>query len=663
MSLVQDPPRPAPDSAASNGPDRQPAWPDPQQGVIEEARRRQQRRRTRLAIAATVAVGLIAIVTLLIEASHASDAHTGSAGPGAAAGHASSEAASFDVRMAPTLEVGQAGWNLFYEEHGAQAGGESVGPALRSDPIFASDGAGDPHQSITNVLTTSNVASVLIDGKTRVPTVPLPGLPYGYRAVHFVTKLTPAEERAPAEFRTQGSSSPVPFDSEGQPIHYKGNNLDPSQGTVHPWEYPAPTPEGACGLRASDLPGLTARSGRALSGVRPYPAARVGGQIAGHAFLPCVSVLYQLHGTPLQALILLDAAHPGTRPAALPDFEPVRGAPGIFDQGGLTARREGGGWLIVGQGRGVAQRVDLLRHLHALVKLGSLIPASAGVPEVGEADAPPPPVRAVKVSVLPALQAGELGWEYLQTEAHAGGSGSCCSALTQPAQLLGASKDIGSGPWWTATAITAPDVASVSVEGRPPVPTRSGGLPYGLRFATLPVKNDSVKPVAFDARGQRIAVKGVEPQPKRHEFEGPYAPHAWTAPSAPSTGVCEISASAGSGLSAVGGGVVWQVKGYPVYESRTFQSCADTYYTLGKSTLEAAVLLDAEHPGAKPAALPYMRPAASASGVFDARAAFMRGARNLTAERLPGAWLVVAGGSGPAQQLQALRRLHASVHI
>ncbi len=117
----------------------------------------------------------------------------------------------------------------------------------------------------------------------------------------------------------------------------------------------------------------------------------------------------------------------------------------------------------------------------------------------------------------------------------------------------------------------------------------------------------------------------------------------------------------------MGGDVVLQVKGYRMLESRAFQSCADTYYALGSSTLEAAVLLDAEHPGATPAALPYLKPAPGAANVFDAPRGFMRGGRrgsnNLTAERLPGAWLVVTGGSRPAQQLELLRHLHTTIHL
>jgi hypothetical protein len=674
MSPVQDPSRPGSAAAPEHAPTQQPGWLDPQQGVIEDARRRQHQRRMRLLIAAAIAAGLLGLGWVLIEASHANSAHAGRGGHGRPARLAFSGAPVFNVRLAPALEVGQAGWQLFFEEHGAQTGGQGNGPAISSDPIIAGGGhsVGGSHRSTTILVTTPNVVAILLNGKTRVPTIGLPGLPYGYRAVQIVTAVAPAEERIPQGLGRQPQGpSIVPLDAQGQPIHYKPNNLTPFQGKVRAWEYPARTPEGSCGLRASSLPGLTARGGKALSAVRAYPANLVGGQIEGAAFLPCVSVEYQLRGIPLQALVLLDAAAPGTRAAALPDFKAVRGSPGFFDEGGLTARREGNAWLIVEQGSSVAQRVALLRHLTALVTLGSLVPASTGVPEVGQGNAPPPPAHPAKLRVTPALEAGALGWEYIQTEAGGGGSGSCCGPLTHPAQLLGTSGS-GSGPWSTATLITAPTVAAVSVEGRAPVPTRSGGLPYGMRYAALPVRNSNVRSAkaslaAFNARGQRITTAGVEPMPKRHQFEGTYAPRAWTAPSPPPAAPCELSASGLSGLSPLGGDVVPRVKGYRMFETRAFQSCTDTYYALGSSTLEAAVLLDAEHPGATPVTLPYVTRAPGAAGVFDAPGGIMRGghsgSNNLTAERLPGAWLVVTGGSGPAQQLQLLRHLHATIHL
>lgn len=668
MSLVQDRLSPASASAPEH-----PPGPDPQQGVIEEARRHQRQRRTRLAIAATVAAGLLALAWALLETSNATTARTDGGDRAAAAGLAASDAHDFNVRLAPRLEVGQAGWQLFFEEHGRQTGGQGDGPALSSNPIVAGGGSGaaGSHRWSTVLVTTPNVTAILLDGKTRVPTIALPGLPYGYRAAHIVTAVAPAEERIPPGLGRpgEGPASLVPLDAQGQPIHSKPSDRTASQGNVRAWEYPAQTPQGACGLSASPLHGLTASGGTALSDVRPYPAELVGGQIVGHAFLPCVSVEYHLRGVPLQALIMLDAAHPGAPVAALPDFKPVRGAPGLLDEGSLTARREGDAWLIVGQGRGVAQRVELLRHLTALVRLGALVPASTGVPAAGHANTPPPPPRPSELRVAPALEAGALGWEYIETEAGGRGGGGCCTPLTHPAQLLGASKDLGrgSGPWWTGRVITAPAVAAVSVEGRTPVPTRAAGLPYGMRYATVAVKSPRATPVAFDARGRRIAAAGFEALPERHEFEGPYAARAWSAPASPPAAPCELSASGSSGLSPVGGDVIGRVKGYRLFESRAFQSCADTYYALDGSTLEAAVLLDAEHPGAAPAPLPDLTPALGAANVFDAPGGIMRGGRagsdNLTAERLPGAWLVVTGGSGPAQQLEVLRHLHATIRI
>jgi len=95
----------------------------------------------------------------------------------------------------------------------------------------------------------------------------------------------------------------------------------------------------------------------------------LSGQLTGHAFLSCIDTEYHLHGWPLKATLLLDAAHPRTRAAALPDWKSGPGAPGFFSEGGLTARRFANAWLVVKQGSGLAQRMRLLRHLSATVRL------------------------------------------------------------------------------------------------------------------------------------------------------------------------------------------------------------------------------------------------------------------------------------------------------
>jgi hypothetical protein len=101
-----------------------------------------------------------------------------------------------------------------------------------------------------------------------------------------------------------------------------------------------------------------------MTAIRPLT-----GQLTGPAFLSCIDTEYHLHGWPLQAMILLDAAHPRTRAPALPDWKPVRTAPGFFSEGGLTATRFANAWLVVKQGGGLAQRTRLLRHLAAAVRL------------------------------------------------------------------------------------------------------------------------------------------------------------------------------------------------------------------------------------------------------------------------------------------------------
>ena len=87
--------------------------------------------------------------------------------------------------------------------------------------------------------------------------------------------------------------------------------------------------------------------------------------------MPCAESEFSLGREPLKAMVVLDAAQPDGPVADLPGLHRVRGAPGIFAGGGLTARRSGDAWLVVGQGRGPAQRMLLLDHLGASVHLSS----------------------------------------------------------------------------------------------------------------------------------------------------------------------------------------------------------------------------------------------------------------------------------------------------
>jgi hypothetical protein len=204
----------------------------------------------------------------------------------------------------------------------------------------------------------------------------------------------------------------------------------------------------------------------------------------------------------------------------------------------------------------------------------------------------------------------------------------------------------------TETVLTIPAVASVTTGHEKPVPTRPTGLPYGYRIAVVPTASASSSLVAFDAHGHRIA-EGFEASPA-----GPGS--FWQRPERSPPGLCQLSAHGLRGLTAQWGHVVSRVAAYRGVVGRAFQSCTDTEYYLNNWPLETAILLDAEHPGGPPGPLPGMTPVAGVPDVFNAPGALTG---DLTAERRSNAWLVVAGGSGPAERLAVLRHLQATIRL
>lgn len=97
------------------------------------------------------------------------------------------------------------------------------------------------------------------------------------------------------------------------------------------------------------------------------------GPLVGHAFFSCIDTEYYLNHWPLDAAILLDAAHPSGPPAPIPGLLPVPGAPGLVNgpgdfKGELTATRHSNAWIVVAGGSGLAQRITVLRHLTAAIR-------------------------------------------------------------------------------------------------------------------------------------------------------------------------------------------------------------------------------------------------------------------------------------------------------
>lgn len=333
-------------SSPSSG--RTPSPPDPEQGVIEEARRRRDARRAR-AFASLVAMMLLGTVVwaLLSTGPPASSSVTEPVLRGPTL--SSDTAPGFNIRVWPTLTVGRAGWCMVVEEHGRAGVSACGGPATTASPfveIFGFGPAATPSSMTMYLVSTPQVAAVLVDGHLRRDTAPLPGLPYGLRAARISNALP--------------GMRVVALDARGHAIADTEPAFPPKQAAVRSWRYPERPPHGTCELQATGISGLATRGGAVATAIAPR-----SGQLVGHAFLACLATEYRLHGTPLKAILLLDAAQPGTRVAALPNFHPVGGAPGIFAEGELTAKRSGPGWMVVEQGSTPAQRILLLEHLTA----------------------------------------------------------------------------------------------------------------------------------------------------------------------------------------------------------------------------------------------------------------------------------------------------------
>ena len=354
---------------------------DPNQGVIEEARRRQRRRRA-TGTAVIGALGIAAIVLgTAVGGSHPARPRPGTSDPVSSAHVSTLTGAGFDVHLTPALDGGQYGWCVLVTE-GRAAGGDggcSMTPVSASpiSYVMSTFSRNSSHESIVAVTTPQ--ATAVMAGKQRLRTLAVPGLPYGLRAVRI---LIPVElgYRLVGGHRRLVRVPPrepklVALDARGHPIRQGSLELA-SLPRVQSSQPPRPSPASPCRLQASGLPGLSAQWSHVASAIRPYPA-----QVIGRAFFSCVNVEYYLHGWPLDAAILLDAAHPGSPPAPIPDLAPASAMRGFFNgpgafKGQLSATRAGNAWLVVAGGSGVAQRVTLLAHLTATVS-GSVSHASA----------------------------------------------------------------------------------------------------------------------------------------------------------------------------------------------------------------------------------------------------------------------------------------------
>jgi hypothetical protein len=369
------------------------------------------------------------------------------------------------------------------------------------------------------------------------------------------------------------------------------------------------------------------------------------------------------------------------------------------------------------RGRGGWERLTgrLGRRSHPLViVLGTLLvsgSATAGVIALTESSSQPlagtVPGRVeaaslagyhYSISVTPNLGAGEAFWNtsilYNKNGRFGSGEGGGSLYATRSNPLFGGvGVSISSTPPRGDTVgyvMTAPYVLAVRVGDRTIRTFSSPDLPAGDRAAVLflpagypnlvmgwrpgqPIRSHETFPPLLGHRPITIRTIAILPIDRNGNVIAtsqrmPFMPFAsfWQArsavtpnitespyhgPTRPLPGACELARRGLRALTPEWGHVINVIPSYPDAVGALLVSCVDTEYYLHGWGLEAAVLLDARRPGRVLATLRGAQPVAGHPGTVNAPDG------GLTARRIGNAWLVVQGGSGLAQRLQALSAL------
>ena len=269
--------------------------------------------------------------------------------------------------------------------------------------------------------------------------------------------------------------------------------------------------------------------------------------------------------------------------------------------------------------------------------------------------------RLLGAHISPALEGGFYGWAVVESD-----GGGCCTLPSESSS--GAA--IGAIAGWTgdkheeaATALLSDRVTDVVFDGQPARVVTLARLPYGMRMVKLAFPRQAHHLFGEGAPAGLALGADARPIGYLHPSEGSVLSPVrwWQKPQPLPAGPCQLRAHGITGLEPEWGHVAVAIRPYPGrIMGRAFFSCIDSEYYLHGWPLETAILLDAQHPGRTPAAIPGMHPLPGAPGTFAAPGDWHG---ELVATRRGGAWLVVAGGSGTAQRLDVLGHLTASVSL
>jgi len=273
-------------------------------------------------------------------------------------------------------------------------------------------------------------------------------------------------------------------------------------------------------------------------------------------------------------------------------------------------------------------------------------------------------------SLTPNLTGGAYGW-CLTVD----GGGSCPIVPTDSGELDWGL--VGTEPRKDTEVITlmlGPQAVAVLVDGKRVPAVTIDSLPYHLRVATITISRPSAPagdrgngpppPEALTPRSLlAVDAQGHILRSTHPAAGGPSVRTIWwKRPTALPKGPCQIYAHGVPGLLPEWGHVAASIAPYPKQiVGRAFYSCIDTEYYLHNWPLDAAILLDAQHPGIVPAAIPGLERLRRAPDIYNGHGDGFHGPE--TAIRKGDAWLIVAGGSGLGQREEVLRHLTTSVRL
>lgn len=265
------------------------------------------------------------------------------------------------------------------------------------------------------------------------------------------------------------------------------------------------------------------------------------------------------------------------------------------------------------------------------------------------------------VAVTPPLKAGAVGWclsliEHYPPADGGGGGGAGCGGTRLGAPFV-ASQIGGFGTQSESFVdyvyVTTAQVAAVRVSPTLTLRTRDDPrLPAGDRIAIGVVRADNAvtqAPVALTSAGESIAAHPLRTVPSE--------PAVFWAHTAAPPAACELEIRDMPAATPTFGDVAPRVRAFPQLAAGTLLSCASMSFTIHRETVNAAILLDARHPGIAPGPLPGTTGVAHQSETVNEPARSTAIDLALTARRVGNAWLLIEANGSLASRLRILDHL------